>query len=53
MKTAHAGMRIDDAAFDALMRVFAASLDRAGVAETPKRLLLDVLAPMRADIVER
>ena len=52
MKTTHAGLGIDDAAFDAMMRVFAASLDHRGVGEAQKRILLGVLEPMRADIVE-
>ena len=53
MKTTHAGMGIDDPAFDALVEDLVAALDKFAVAEQEKNDLLAVLGPMRADIVEQ
>jgi hemoglobin len=53
MKTTHAGMGIDDPAFDALVEDLVAALDKFAVAEQEKSELLAVLGPMRADIVEK
>lgn len=53
MKTAHAGMGITNAEFDALVEDLAATLDKFRVGETEKNELLALLAPMRKDIVER
>jgi hemoglobin len=53
MKTAHAGMGVDDPAFDALVEDLVAALDQFAVAEQEKGELLAVLGPMRADIVEK
>lgn len=53
MKTAHAGMGVDDPAFDALVEDLVAALDKFAVPEQEKGELLAVLGPMRADIVEK
>lgn len=52
MKTAHAGMGITNAEFDALVEDLAASLDKFRVGEVEKNELLALLAPLRKDIVE-
>jgi len=53
MKTAHAGMNISNAHFDALVEDLSLSLDKFKVGAKEKGELLGALAPMRADIVER
>lgn len=53
MKTAHAGMGIDDAAFDALVEDLVKALDKFAVPEQEKGELLAVLGPMRSAIVEK
>jgi len=53
MKTAHAGMGVDDAAFNALVEDLVKSLDKFHVAEKDKNTLLGVLGPMKKDIVEK
>jgi hemoglobin len=53
MKTTHAGMGIDGAAFDALVEDLVKALDKFAVPEQEKSELLGVLGPMRADIVEK
>ena len=51
MKTAHAGMGIADADFNALVEDLVATLDKFKVPEKEKGELLGVLGPMRKDIV--
>ena len=53
MKSAHAGMRISNADFDALVGDLVATLNKFKVPEREKNELLSVLGPMRKDIVER
>lgn len=53
MKTAHAGMGIDNAAFDALVEDLVKALDKFAVPEQEKNELLGVLGSMRAAIVEK
>jgi hemoglobin len=53
MKTAHAGMGIDDPAFDALVEDLVKALDKFSVPQQEKDELLAVLGPMRSDIVEK
>ncbi|MEX2151098.1 MAG: group 1 truncated hemoglobin [Steroidobacteraceae bacterium] len=53
MKTAHAGMGIDAAAFDALVEDLVKALDKFAVPEQEKGELLAILGPMKADIVEK
>lgn len=53
MKTAHAGMGITNAEFDALVEDLVATLDRFRVGEAEKNELLALLAPLRKDIVEK
>jgi hemoglobin len=53
MKTAHAGMGISSAEFDALVRDLVATLNKFKVPEREKNDLLAALGPMRNDIVER
>jgi hemoglobin len=53
MKTAHAGMGIDQAAFDALVEDLVKALDKFSVAEREKGELLAILGPMKADIVTK
>jgi hemoglobin len=53
MKTAHAGMGIGGADFDALVQDLVASLDKFKVKEADKQALLGVLGPMKKDIVEK
>jgi hemoglobin len=52
MKTTHAGMRITDAEFGALVEDLVAALDRFKVPAREKSELLGLLAPMKKDIVE-
>lgn len=53
MKTAHAGMGITSADFDALVQDLVASLDKFMVKDGDKQALLGVLGPMKKDIVEK
>lgn len=53
MKTAHAGMGVTDAEFDALVADLVASLDKLKVGAKEKDELLGALGPMRKDVVER
>lgn len=52
MKTTHQGMRITNAAFDALVEDLIAALDAFHVPAQEKTELLSLLGPMRSDIVE-
>ncbi len=52
MKTAHAGMRITNAQFDALVGHLVATLDKFKVPAQEKGELLGILGPMRGAIVE-
>jgi hemoglobin len=51
MKTAHAGMKIKEADFNALVEDLVKALDNAHVADADKQTLLGVLGPMKSDIV--
>jgi hemoglobin len=51
MKTAHAGMGIKSADFDALVEDLVGALDKYKVAAADKNSLLGVLGPMKSDIV--
>src|ERR1043166_10153521 len=53
MKTAHRGMGVTNAAFDALVGDLVATLDKFNVGDREKKELLSVLGPMRSDIVEK
>jgi hemoglobin len=53
MKTAHRGMGVTNAAFDALVGDLVATLDKFKVGAGEQKELLSVLGPMRADIVEK
>ncbi len=53
MKTAHAGMGIDEPAFNALVEDLVKALDKFSVPEQEKSELLAVLGPMKGDIVEK
>ena len=53
MKSVHAGMRISDAEFDALVGDLVKALDKFKVPEKEKGELLGVLGPMKGDIVGR
>jgi len=53
MKTAHAGMGVSNADFDALVEDLVATLDKFKVPEKEKGELLSVLGPMRKDIVTK
>jgi len=53
MKTTHAGMAIDDAAFNALVEDLVKALDKFNVQQQEKDELLGLLGPMRSDIVEK
>jgi hemoglobin len=53
MKTAHAGMGISSADFDALVEDLVAALNKAKVADADQKILLGVLGPMKSDIVEK
>jgi hemoglobin len=52
MKTAHAGLGITGAQFDALAGHLVAALDKFKVPEREKSELLSVVGPMKGDIVE-
>lgn len=51
MKTAHKGMGITDADFDALVEDLVKALDKFNVGATEKNELLAALGPMKGDIV--
>lgn len=51
MKTAHKGMNIKDADFNALVENLTKALDKNGVGEKEKNELLAVLGPMKSEIV--
>jgi len=53
MKQTHAGMGVDNAAFDALVEDLVKALDHHKVGKTEKDELLGILGPMRSDIVEK
>ncbi len=53
MKTAHRGMGVDEAAFNALVEDLVAALNKFNVGETEKNELLGALGPMKSDIVEK
>jgi hemoglobin len=53
MKTAHAGMGIAEADFNALVEDLVGALDKFKVGAKEKDQLLGVLGPMKADIVEK
>lgn len=53
MKSAHRGMRVDEAAFAALVEDLVAALDAHRVPPAEKQELLAALASMKGDIVER
>ena len=53
MKTAHQGMGLTNADFDALVEDLVKALDAAGVQQKEKDELLAVLGPMRTDIVTK
>jgi hemoglobin len=53
MKTAHAGMGVDDAAFNALVEDLVKALDKFSVPAREKDDLLAVLGPMKADVVTK
>ncbi|MCP9455171.1 MAG: group 1 truncated hemoglobin [Nitrospira sp.] len=52
MKTAHKGMKVTTAAFNALVEDLVAALDTFNVPEKEKGELLAILGPMKSDIVE-
>jgi len=53
MKDAHKGLGIDDADFDALVADLRKALDDNKAAAADRDELLKMLAPMRADVVEK
>ncbi len=53
MKTAHAGMGVSEADFNALVEDLVGALDKFKVAPEDKNTLLGVLGPMKGDIVEK
>lgn len=53
MKEAHVGMGLTGDHFNALVEDLVAALDKFKVAEADKKVLLGVLGPMKADIVEK
>ena len=53
MKTAHAGMGITGAEFDALVGDLVGALDKFNVGTQEKNELLGALGPMKSDIVEK
>jgi hemoglobin len=52
MKTAHAGMGVTNAQWDALAGHFVGALDKFKVPEKEKNELLAIVVPMKKDIVE-
>jgi len=53
MKSAHAGMGVSAADFNALVEDLVGALDKFHVKEADKHTLLSVLGPMKSDIVEK
>lgn len=53
MKSAHAGMGVSEADFNALVEDLVAALDKFNVPAAEKNELLGALGPMKGDIVER
>ncbi len=53
MKTAHAGMGVSEADFNALVEDLVGALDKFHVKEQDKQTLLSVLGPMKPQIVEK
>ena len=53
MKSAHEGMGISEADFNALVEDLVGALDKFKVAPADKQTLLAVLGPMKKDIVEK
>ena len=53
MKTAHEGLGISGADFDALVADLVGALDKFKVGKTEKDQLLAILGPMKPDIVEK
>lgn len=53
MKSAHQGMNLTDADFDALVEDLVKALDSVGVSQKDKDELLGIFGPMRADIVTK
>ena len=53
MKTAHMGMGVSGADFDALVGDLVGALDKFKVGKTEKDQLLGALGPMKGDIVEK
>ena len=53
MKSAHQGMGISEADFNALVEDLVGALDKFKVAPEDKQTLLGVLGPMKKDIVEK
>lgn len=53
MKSAHAGMRIKEEEFNALVGDLVTTLNRFKVGEREKNELLGALGPMKSDIVEK
>ena len=53
MKTAHAGMGVTDADFNALVEDLTGALDKLKVGDREKNELLGALGPMKKDIVEK
>ncbi|MBI2803328.1 MAG: group 1 truncated hemoglobin [Gammaproteobacteria bacterium] len=51
MKLAHAGLKISEREFNAIVEILRDVLNRRGVAEREKNELLQLLAPMQRDIV--
>ena len=52
MKTVHQGMGITEADFNALVEDLSSALDQFKVPDQEKNELLNLLAPMKGDIVE-
>jgi hemoglobin len=53
MKQTHAGMGVDEAAFNALVEDLVKALDHHKVGKAEKDELLGILGPMKSDIVEK
>jgi hemoglobin len=53
MKDAHKGMKITDADFDALADDVGKALDKNNVGPKEKKELMDLLGPMRKEVVEK